>query len=124
MKGIIILTGAVGYLLIDTAYPGDYRRFRRALARLGVGCGQSRFLLLTHHHDDHADFAARRAEQAGCRLIVHQKAILTLKGGESGEAAKPLNRCVNNGDFPLRGFLRGVQLSAGGENVARHCCCR
>ncbi len=83
-----------GYLLIDTAYPKDFRKFERALDRLGVDIKRIRYLLLTHHHDDHAGFAARLVEQTGCRVIVHQEAILPLRRGESEESIVPVNRCT------------------------------
>jgi len=46
-----------GYLLIDTDYPKYYARFEKKLANLGVKTSDIKYLLLTHHHDDHAGFA-------------------------------------------------------------------
>jgi glyoxylase-like metal-dependent hydrolase (beta-lactamase superfamily II) len=37
-----------GYLLIDTAYPNDYDRFRKTIDALEVELKQIRYLLLTH----------------------------------------------------------------------------
>ena len=51
-------------------------------------------MLLTHHHDDHAGFAAKLAEETGCWIIVHEKALQPLKNGRSAETMKPLNRRV------------------------------
>jgi glyoxylase-like metal-dependent hydrolase (beta-lactamase superfamily II) len=83
-----------GYLLIDTGYEKDYPKFRRALAKLGIGVEEIRWLLLTHHHDDHAGFAARLVEETGCRLIVHTDAVEPLARGESLETMEPLNGCI------------------------------
>ncbi len=47
-----------GYLLIDTYYPGYYARFEKKLAKMGIATSDIKYLLLTHHHDDHAGFAA------------------------------------------------------------------
>ena len=89
-----LLECSEGYLLIDTAYPRDYEKFVKAIDKLVVGLYQIRYLLLTHHHDDHAGFAARLVEQTGCKLIVHQNAVLPLSKGESENTMKPVNRCV------------------------------
>jgi hydroxyacylglutathione hydrolase len=83
-----------GYLLIDTAYPKDYQRFVKAIDKLGVDLSKIRYLLLTHHHDDHAGFAGRLVEQTGCKVIVHQDAILPLSKGESEDTMEPVNHCI------------------------------
>ena len=83
-----------GYLLVDTAYPNAYDRFCKAVAALGVELNHIRYLLLTHHHDDHAGFAARLVEETGCTLIFHQEALVALSQGRSEETVKPVNRCV------------------------------
>jgi glyoxylase-like metal-dependent hydrolase (beta-lactamase superfamily II) len=84
-----------GYLLIDTAYPKEYEKFVKAIDQLGIRLHNISYLLLTHHHDDHAGFAARLVEQTGCTVIVHQNAILYLSKGESEDTMKPVNRCIN-----------------------------
>jgi glyoxylase-like metal-dependent hydrolase (beta-lactamase superfamily II) len=83
-----------GYLLIDTAYPGDYDKFIKAIGRRGVSLSQIKYLLLTHHHDDHAGFAARLVKQTGCQVIVHQDALFPLSQGESMDTGGPVNRCI------------------------------
>jgi hydroxyacylglutathione hydrolase len=83
-----------GYLLIDTAYPNSYERFRKAIGALGIDQQQIRYLLLTHHHDDHAGFAARLVEETGCTPIFHREALPALSQGKSQETLKPVNRCV------------------------------
>ena len=84
-----------GYLLIDTAYPNEYNRFLKAIGALGVELRSIRYLLLTHHHDDHAGFAARLVENTGCATIFHQDALLPLSQGKSEETMKPVNRCIS-----------------------------
>jgi len=83
-----------GYLLIDTSYANAYDRFRRAIDALGVDLNQIRYLLLTHHHDDHAGFATRLVEESGCVTIFHRKALSPLSRGTSEETMKPVNRCI------------------------------
>ena len=89
-----LLQCSEGYLLIDTAYPNSYKRFRKAIRALGVDQRQISHLLLTHHHDDHAGFAARLVEETGCTPIFHQEALSALSQGRSEETMKPVNRCI------------------------------
>lgn len=83
-----------GYLLIDTCYSDTYLRFLKALDKKKINVGEIRYLLLTHHHEDHAGFAAKLAEDTGCRIIAHEKALQHLINGRSSKTMKPLNRRV------------------------------
>ncbi|MHC4647321.1 MAG: MBL fold metallo-hydrolase [Planctomycetota bacterium] len=81
-----------GYLLIDTYYPKYYRRFERKLANLGIAISDIKYLLLTHHHNDHAGFAAELVRRTGCQVIAHRSAVSPLKKGKSEDNnARALN---------------------------------
>jgi len=83
-----------GYLLIDTSYPHYYNLFKKKLERLGIPLSGIKYLLLTHHHDDHTGFAAPLAQESGCRIMAHRNALLPLKGGESESDIFPINRRI------------------------------
>jgi glyoxylase-like metal-dependent hydrolase (beta-lactamase superfamily II) len=83
-----------GYLLIDTSYPHCFNRFKQNLNRSGIPLSRIKYLLLTHHHDDHAGFAAPLAQESGCRIMAHRNALLPLKRGESEPDIFPVNRRI------------------------------
>ena len=83
-----------GYLLIDTYYPGYYGLFENKLSRLGIATSDIKYLLLTHHHDDHAGFAAELVRHTGCQVIAHRNAVSALEEGKSEESIKPVNRRI------------------------------
>ena len=83
-----------GYLLIDTGYSEYYRRFERKLANIGIAISDIKYLLLTHHHDDHAGFAAELVRSTRCQVIAHRNALFPLKRGKSEGTAKPVNRRI------------------------------
>jgi len=83
-----------GYLLIDTDYPKYYRLFENKLANLGIATSDIKYLLLTHHHDDHAGFAAELVRSTECRVIAHRNGVLPLKQGKSEGTDNPVNRRV------------------------------
>lgn len=72
-----------GYLLIDTAYTKYYYKFIRELGKRNIDVSEIKYLLLTHHHDDHAGFAAKLKLRTNCKIIVHEKAIDWLKIGKT-----------------------------------------
>ena len=83
-----------GYLLIDTDYKKYYALFEKKLARLGIATSDIKYLLLTHHHDDHAGFAAELVRRTNCRVIAHRNAASALEEGKSEENSKPINRRI------------------------------
>lgn len=83
-----------GCLLIDTSYPDYFPQFQRSIAKSGIDVSEIKYLLLTHHHDDHAGFAAELVRKSGCRVIVHRNAVAPLKQGESEDTMQPVNRWV------------------------------
>jgi hydroxyacylglutathione hydrolase len=84
-----------GYLLVDTSYPGMYRSFLRKLRRMGIDISEIKYLLLTHHHDDHAGFAAELVRNTGARVLVHRKGLPFLQKGEAENTSRGVNQCVS-----------------------------
>jgi glyoxylase-like metal-dependent hydrolase (beta-lactamase superfamily II) len=84
-----------GYLIIDVYYPGYYGRFKRKLARKGIASSDIKYLFLTHHHDDHAGFAAELVRNTGCKVIAQRSALSALEHGQSEDSGcKPFNRRI------------------------------
>jgi glyoxylase-like metal-dependent hydrolase (beta-lactamase superfamily II) len=70
-----------GYLQIDTGYAWDYLRYRSMLAHAGVALPDVHYLLLTHHHDDHAGFVGDLARDTELTILAHEQAKLLLLTG-------------------------------------------
>ena len=84
-----------GYLLIDTSYPDQYEKLIKELAKIDVDVSEIRYVLLTHHHDDHAGFIAEFVgKNPDVRVIVHEADLAWLAAGKSNEDAAPLNGCI------------------------------
>ena len=84
-----------GYLMIDTSYPDQYEKLIKELAKIDVDVSEIRYVLLTHHHDDHAGFIAEFVEKnPEVRVIVHEADLAWLAAGKSNEDAAPLNGCI------------------------------
>lgn len=93
-----VLYDAGGAVLLDTGFPGDARRIRRALAEAGMGPRDVRAILLTHGHIDHAGNAAELKAWSGAPVYAH-----------------PLEQAHIDGVYPYRGLARltGLAEAAG-----------
>ncbi len=88
-----------GYLQIDTGYEHDYPLYRRHLAKAGIPIESLRYLLLTHHHDDHAGFLNEVTRDTDLVLITHHQAAGLLRSGK--------NDTTRGGGY-VNGFIRLV----------------
>lgn len=83
-----------GYMQIDVSYPNHFKKYLKGLEKIGIDISEIKYLLLTHHHDDHVGFAAEMVENCGAKIIVHEKALEPLARGAAAEDSYPLNGCV------------------------------
>jgi len=86
MSSVYLLPCQNGYLQVDAGYEHDYPRYRRNLARAGIRLDSIHYLLLTHHHDDHAGFLNQLTRDAEVTIIAHEQATALLEGGQNDKA--------------------------------------
>ena len=91
---VFLLECEGGYLLVDTSYDNLYPQFCRWLNRIGVDLDKIKYLLLTHHHDDHAGFAKALIEDTGATLIAHENSAPHLREGAHHMDMDYLNACA------------------------------
>lgn len=95
VTNIYLLKTTNGYVMVDTGYDKYYNRFLTALKKKNIELTDIKYLILTHHHDDHAGFADRIMKDTDLTLILHKKAAEELKNGRSAEEGlKPVTRRV------------------------------
>lgn len=83
-----------GYVQIDTGYCTEYGKYLNGLDTLDITLSEINYLLLTHHHDDHAGFAHQLLQDSGAQLIVHRNALPFLEKGTVDEAGTYVNWCI------------------------------
>jgi glyoxylase-like metal-dependent hydrolase (beta-lactamase superfamily II) len=72
------------YLLIDTGYEKDKALFYKNLSNLNISINDIAYVLLTHHHDDHAGLLNEiKACNKSCRVIMHEKCVALLEKGKN-----------------------------------------
>lgn len=84
-----VLADGEGAVLLDTGFPGDAPRIRRAMEKAGIGPEEVRAILLTHGHIDHAGNAAELKAWTGAPVYAHR-----------------LEQAHIDGEFPYAGLAR------------------
>jgi glyoxylase-like metal-dependent hydrolase (beta-lactamase superfamily II) len=93
-----LLKAEKGYVLVDTAYDWEWDAFRRELEKAGVGFDDLEYLILTHHHDDHAGLLNQLVAQNPALKIVmsvHARERLAKGKNDWPKGAGYINRRVN-----------------------------
>ncbi len=79
-----LITVGNKYLLIDTGYEKDKSLFYRRLSNLNISIQDIAYVLLTHHHDDHAGLLNEiKSCNKSCRIIMHEKCVALVEKGKN-----------------------------------------
>lgn len=75
-----------GYLLIDNAYEKEYDQFLAFLDERNIDLHEIKYVLLTHHHDDHVGFLNQMSsDNPLVRIILHEKTAGLLLTGSNNK---------------------------------------
>jgi len=92
-----LLKAGKGYVLVDTAYDWEWDAFCRGLENAGVGIGDLDYLILTHHHDDHAGLLNQLvAQNPKIKIVMSGQArdLLAKGRNDSPDGAGYINRKI------------------------------
>jgi glyoxylase-like metal-dependent hydrolase (beta-lactamase superfamily II) len=70
-----------GFLLVDAGWVGRYGKFKKALGKIDIEVNEIKYILLTHHHHDHAALVHDIRLDTNCRVIVHKDEVDYLRRG-------------------------------------------
>lgn len=77
-----LLQTPIGYIAIDTGYPGGEAAFLQRFEKL-ARLEELQYIFLTHAHDDHAGFLSALMEKTSAKVILHPAGVPALEAGKS-----------------------------------------
>lgn len=103
-----LIKGKDSFLLIDCGGRGNKKLLKKKLARLGLKASQIRYLVLTHHHNDHCGMLPfLMTENPSLRVIMSERCSQFLQGGRN--VRHPSERYANKTLAIIMGFYLGIQ---------------
>lgn len=110
-----------GKLMVDTGWAGTLPALKSQLKRYDIDLAQIRFVMITHHHPDHAGLTQEIKQASQARLIILEKQIPFLENlitfyGENG-IYEPIR--VEASDLVLKSSNRAAlkQIGVQGEII-------
>lgn len=79
-----LLQTPIGYIAIDTGYPGGETIFLQRFQRLAT-LEELQYIFLTHAHDDHAGFLNALLEKTHAKVILNPAGVPALETGKSSD---------------------------------------
>lgn len=77
-----------GKLMVDAGWAGALAQLSSQLRRNTMDLSQIRYIMITHHHPDHAGLTQEIKQACGARLVIHEKQIPFLEDLKSFYAGK------------------------------------
>ncbi len=68
-----------GKLMVDTGWAGSLARLAGELKRCKVTLSEIRYVMITHHHPDHAGLTQEIKNACGAKLVIHERQIPYLQ---------------------------------------------
>lgn len=78
-----LLKTDIGYLAIDTGYPGKFSQYCRGLQKKNIALRDIKWLLLTHTHDDHVGFINEFLAETSALVIADILSPAKLSAGHN-----------------------------------------
>jgi glyoxylase-like metal-dependent hydrolase (beta-lactamase superfamily II) len=76
-----------GYAMVDNAYEHEYPQFLNYINDYGIDIQDIKYILLTHHHDDHVGFLNQITnENPEVKVILHKKTATLLASGSNNKS--------------------------------------
>ena len=107
---VFLLSALDGYLLVDTSYEHKLKSLKNCLAKLGARFDDIRYIVLTHHHNDHVGNLAQLRNEYKFKIIAHRITAKRLAKGELGQPLVPLNL--------ISSILLTALKKTGGQNLS------
>ena len=103
-----------GNILINSDFPQDVRLIRRSIQQLGFDYRDTKILLISHAHDDHAGAVGEIKKETGAQLMVMEPDVPWVESTAAGHPSTKVDRPLHDGEVVELGDTKlTARLTAG-----------
>src|ERR1700674_3231046 len=76
---VYLVTTPIGNILINSDFPQDLPLIRKSIRQLGFDYRDTKIILISHAHDDHAAAVGQIKRETGARLMVMEPDVASVE---------------------------------------------
>jgi metallo-beta-lactamase class B len=95
---VYLVNTSKGNILINSDFPEDLLLIRRSIQQLGFEYGDTRVMLISHAHDDHAGAVAQIKKDTAAQLMVMEPDVGWVESTAPGHPGAKVDRVLHDRD--------------------------
>ena len=95
---VYLIKTSKGNILINTDFPQDLPLIRNSIRQLGFEYLDTKIILISHAHDDHAAAAGQIRKETGARLMVMEPDVASVVSTVPNQPRTKVDRVLHDGD--------------------------
>ncbi|HTL55494.1 MAG TPA: subclass B3 metallo-beta-lactamase [Candidatus Limnocylindrales bacterium] len=111
---VYLVKTARGNILINCDFPQDLPLIRKSIQQLGFDYRDTKIVLISHAHDDHAGAVGQIKKETGAQLMVMEPDAAWVESTEPGHPGTKVDRLLHDRDIVELGEAKLIaRLTAG-----------
>jgi metallo-beta-lactamase class B len=111
---VYLVKTSKGNILINSGFLEDLPLIRNSIHQLGLEYGDTRIILISHAHDDHAAAVGQIQRETGARVMVMEPDATWMQSAAPGHPGAKVDRLLHDGDLVELGETKLIaRLTAG-----------
>ena len=111
---VYLIKTSKGNILINSDFPQDVPLIRNSIHQLGFEYRDTKIILISHAHDDHAAAVGQIQKETGARVMIMEPDAAWVQSTAPGHPGAKVDRLLHDGDVvELAGAKLTARLTAG-----------
>ena len=95
---VYLVKTSKGNILINCDFPQDIALIRKSIHQLGFDYGDTKVILISHAHEDHAAALGQIKKETGARVMVMEGDVPWVQSTAPGHPGAKVDRVLHDGD--------------------------
>ena len=111
---VYLITTSKGNILINSDFPQDLPLIRNSIRQLGFEYRETKIILISHAHEDHAAALGQIQRETGARVMIMEPDVAWVQSAAPGHPGARVDQVLHDGDIVELGEAKlTAQLTPG-----------